>query len=154
MRIASDRRYEFGLPPQDLWDSFIQVERYRQWWPWLHHLQGARFEVGSIWECSVRPPLPYAVRFTLTMVEVRAPGLAVASIGGDIVGSARLEIAAVPGGSQARLVSDLAPRNGLLQAMAILARPVARFGHDWVLDHGARQFSEAVGARVDPDPVG
>lgn len=154
MRIASDRSYEFGLAPGDLWESFTQVDRYRQWWPWLHHLDGARFEVGSVWHCSVHPPLPYAVRFTLTLEEVAGPSLAVAAIDGDIVGTARLEISEVAGGSQARLLSDLAPRNGLLQAMALLARPVARFGHDWVLDHGARQFSEAVDTRVDPDPVG
>lgn len=153
MRIASDRCYEFGLAPAALWESATQVDQYRAWWPWLHQLDGARFELGSVWECSVRPPLPYAVRFTLTLEEVREPSLAVAAIGGDIVGSARLEVTEVAGGSQARLVSDLAPRNGFLQAVAMLARPVARFGHDWVLDHGARQFSEAVQGEVDPDAI-
>jgi hypothetical protein len=153
MRIASDRRFDFDLAPAALWEAATRVERYRDWWPWLHQLDGANFEEGSVWACSVRPPLPYAVRFTLTIEEVRAPWLAVAAIGGDITGSARLEVTGAPGGSQARLVSELAPRNGVLQAVALLARPVARFGHDWVLDHGAQQFADAVRASVDPDPV-
>ena len=154
MRIASDRRYEFALAPTDLWDLATQVDQYQAWWPWLARLDGARFEVGSEWTCSVRPPLPYAVRFTLTLEEVTAPSLAVAAIGGDILGSARLEVREVPGGSEARLVSDLAPRHGLLQAVARLAMPVARFGHDWVLDRGAHQFGAALDTSVDPDVIG
>ena len=35
---------------------------------------------------------------------------------------------------------DLSPTNGMLKTVARLARPVAQFGHDWVLDTGARQF--------------
>jgi hypothetical protein len=44
------------------------------------------------------------------------------------------------GGCEARLQSRLVPANQVLRAIATLARPVARFGHDWVLDTGLRQF--------------
>jgi hypothetical protein len=37
-------------------------------------------------------------------------------------------------------VSHLEPGNSLLRAVARLAAPVVRYGHDWVLDTGARQF--------------
>jgi hypothetical protein len=37
----------------------------------------------------------------------------------------------------------------MLRAISRLARPVAAFGHDWVLDTGFRQFSaRAIGADV------
>ncbi len=59
---------------------------------------------------------------------------------GDVVGEARLEIRDHPQGCEARLVSSLAPGNGLLKVVARMASPMVRFGHDWVLDTGARQF--------------
>jgi uncharacterized protein YndB with AHSA1/START domain len=154
MRVASDRRYRFGLPPGELWEAATQVDQYRSWWPWLRHLEGAGFAVGSVWECEVQPPLPYRLRFSLSLEEVRAPSLVRATLSGDIVGDARLEVRDHHFGSQARLVSDLAPRHGLLQAVAFVTLPLARFGHDWVLDHGARQFGAAVAVSVDPDPIG
>ena len=43
-------------------------------------------------------------------------------------------------GCRATLSSTLAPGNRLLRMMSRLAAPMARFGHDWVLDSGARQF--------------
>ena len=90
----------------------------------------------------VQPPLPYALRFDLRLVTVEAPTLAVARLDGDIVGDARLVVTETDGGADARLVSDLAPGNRMLRAVAGLARPLARYGHDWVLDTGARQFRQ------------
>ena len=64
---------------------------------------------------------------------------------GDIVGSARLSVRADGnGGSVARLESLLAPANPFLRGVARVARPVVRFGHDWVLDTGAAQFRRSL----------
>jgi hypothetical protein len=37
--------------------------------------------------------------------------------------------------------SGLAPANALLRVLATVGRPIARYGHDWVLDVGAGQFA-------------
>jgi hypothetical protein len=97
---------------------------------------------GDKWNCVVQPPLPYALRFTLSLDQVVPGRLAVARIAGEIEGDARLEIDPTPQGDacNVRLVSHLSPVNGMLRAIARLARPMAQFGHDWVLDTGARQF--------------
>ena len=52
-----------------------------------------------------------------------------------------LELLEVDGGCDVRLVSSLAPRNRVLKAVAKVARPMVRYGHDWVLNTGARQFA-------------
>jgi hypothetical protein len=39
------------------------------------------------------------------------------------------------------LRSGLAPANALLRVLATVGRPIARYGHDWVLDVGAGQFA-------------
>ena len=69
-----------------------------------------------------------------------------AVVDGDVVGDARLELSGSGTGSRIHLVSDLAPGNAALQAFAVVAQPLVRRGHDWVLDTGARQFVDrAVG---------
>jgi uncharacterized protein YndB with AHSA1/START domain len=140
MDVRSDRRYRFGVPPEDLWPVLTSVERYRTWWPWLRGFEAATFAAGERWSCLVQPPLPYSLRFSISLHEVVPFELATAAIDGDIMGDARLELSPTDDGCEARLVSHLAPANQLLRAIATVARPVAQLGHDWVLDTGLRQF--------------
>lgn len=151
MEVLSDRRYRFAVPPTRLWSVATSVERYRDWWPWLRGFDADGFGPGQQWTCTVQPPLPYVVRFDVVIGEVRPTELVRASLTGDIVGSADLEIRPVGVGCEARLVSRLAPGNGFLRLAARVARPVVRFGHDWVLDSGARQFSERALSDADSD---
>ncbi len=140
MDVRSDRRYRFPLPAEELWPVLTDVARYTDWWPWLRTFEARTFAVGERWTCVVQPPLPYSLRFHLALDEVDAGRLAVATISGDIVGDARLELTDDGDGCEARLRSRLAPSNGVLRAIARVARPVVTFGHDWVLDTGLRQF--------------
>jgi uncharacterized protein YndB with AHSA1/START domain len=142
VHVRSDRRYRFEVDNETLWAAMESTEDYRRWWPWLRRLDAKGLLEGDQWECVVQPPLPYALRFTISLDEVVPGRLAVATIGGQIEGEARLEIepSTNGGGCDARLVSHLSPVNGMLKTIARLARPVAQFGHDWVLDTGARQF--------------
>jgi hypothetical protein len=141
VEVRSDRRYRFPVDTATLWKAMTDVDAYRSWWPWLVGFDGATFEAGEAWACVVRPPLPYSLRFTLTLDVVEAPTRAEATVGGDIVGSARLSLRELDdGGSVARLESLLSPANPVLRRIARFARPLVRFGHDWVLDTGASQF--------------
>ena len=140
MRFDSDRRYRLPVVPTELWAALARVEDYQSWWPWLRGFDATGLAGAEVWHCHVQPPVPYRVRFAVSLDEVVAPHTIRASITGDVVGEARLEIAAHPQGCEARLVSSLRPGNGFLKAVARLAAPVVRFGHDWVLDTGARQF--------------
>lgn len=117
-----------------------EVDAYPRWWPWLRAFDGASFTEGATWQCTVQPPLPYALRFSVHLEEVEGPRFVTATIDGDITGHAGIDIAAAEGGSELRLVSALAPRHPALRAIARVAAPVARFGHDWVLGAGLKQF--------------
>jgi uncharacterized protein YndB with AHSA1/START domain len=140
VRFESDRRYQLPVPPAELWAALARVQDYREWWPWLRRFDAVGLVEDEIWHCLVQPPVPYWVRFDLTLREVRPPNTVRASITGDVVGEALVEISPCDGGSEARLVSRLEPGNGFLKAVSRLAAPVSRFGHDWVLANGARQF--------------
>lgn len=141
MEVRSDRRYAFAVSPAELWPALTRVEDYRTWWPWLRGFDATAFDAGEQWECVVQPPLPYSLRFRITLDEVVPAAVVVATVDGDITGSARLDITPTDEGSEVRLVSQLAPRSPILRVIAGAARPIAQFGHDWVLDTGLRQFS-------------
>ena len=141
VEIHSDRRWDFDVPAPTLWNAIAGVDAYQRWWPWLRRFDGTGLVAGDTWRCVVQPPLPYAIRFRVAIEEVDPHRLVAASVSGDVTGRARLEIGATADGCEARLVSALSPGNGALKLVAALARPLARFGHDWVLDTGATQFA-------------
>jgi len=142
VRIRSDQRHDLPVSPDELWQAMEQVEDYPTWWPWLRHFDAGGLRAGTTWSAVVQPPLPYRLRFDLHLVEVQVPRLVTADVTGDIVGTAHLEITRIDTGSELHLVSELAPASSVLRAVAQVAAPVARFGHEWVLDTGLRQFRE------------
>ena len=126
----------------DLWDLVAQPDRFRAWWPWLRSFHApAGFDPGSEWHCVVAPPLPYLVRFTIHVDEVRAPQRVTTHITGDIEGTARLEIAEQSAcSSVARITSTLVPYSSALRTVGLVAPHLVNWGHDWVLDQGQSQF--------------
>jgi uncharacterized protein YndB with AHSA1/START domain len=139
--FRSERQAAFAEPPEVVWAALSDVGAYRRWWPWLTELDAAGFEAGATWRCRVRPPLPYSLRFTVTLEEVDGPSYAVATVAGDIEGHASLDLAGrADGGTDLRLASVLQSSNASLRLLADLGPPIVRFGHDWILDTGLRQF--------------
>ncbi len=140
MEVCSDRTFRFAVGPDALWSALTDVKAYRQWWPWLRRFDGDSFSTGARWRCSVRSPLLYPVRFDVVLDEVVAGRSATATVTGDMAGHARLDVTAVEGASQLRIVSSLTSEGRLLKVIARLAPTVARSGHDRLLDQGVRQF--------------
>jgi uncharacterized protein YndB with AHSA1/START domain len=165
--ITTVHRYELPLPRETVWSLMSQVERYQSWWPWLRQFEGGGLSVGDEWRCMVQPPVPYLVRFRVVIEDVEAPSFVRARVLGDVVGDATLTLetaeeaeagvearvgqngdAGAAGsvgsvgavGCVAALHSSLAPGNTALAIVSRFAAPIARFGHDWVLDSAARQF--------------
>lgn len=142
MLVESDRRYTFPVSPAQLWSAFERVDDYRTWWPWLRRFEPGALEVGQRWACTVQPPLPYSVSFDLVLTEVVETRAVSATVEGDLSGTARLAITSVESGCELHLISALEPTQSVLRVVTRAARPVASFGHDWVLDTGFRQFSK------------
>ena len=146
MRLLTDRRYRFPFSQHEFWQRISNVGDYQSWWPWLRAFDGDRLTTGEVWACAVHPPLPYVVRFAITLDEIVPETLVAGSISGDIVGRAELSIERDgPSGCAARLVADLSPAKQSLRVMSLAARPMVRFGHNWVMDVGVRQFLERSG---------
>jgi hypothetical protein len=138
--IATAHRYEIPLSVQSVWDQISETSNYRHWWSWLRSFDAPALAQGEEWRCEVQPPVPYLVRFRVALEQVRAPVLVRARVLGDVVGTATLSLEEAAVGCVATLESSLAPGNAALRFVSRFAAPLARFGHDWVLDTGARQF--------------
>jgi hypothetical protein len=140
VRIGSDRLYEYPVDPGDFWVAASRTDLYQSWWPWLERFEAGALADGQVWTCSVRPPLPYTVSFSLELHDV-CPGARVqARASGDIEGDARIDIEPADSGCRVRLRSQLSPSSLFLKTAAVVARPLVGLGHSWVLDTGARQF--------------
>jgi len=141
VEVRSERRFEFDAAPPALWTALSSVGDYPRWWPWLRSFDARALAQGEEWRCTVKPPLPYVVRFTIRFDEVEVERRIDATVRGDIEGPAQLLIEPSGAGSAVTLTSSLRPTNSVLKAAAIVGRPLVRYGHDWVLDIGAGQFA-------------
>ena len=145
MIVRSHRRYDFAADRAGVWAAMSAIDEFRHWWPWLRRFDGQGLVVGDVWRCTVQPPLPYVMRFTVALDEIIEHSLVRATVGGDVTGTVRIELAdRAPGrapGCEVQLVSALTPDSGFVRALTFVGRPLVKFGHDWVLDTGARQFS-------------
>ena len=138
--ITTVHQYELPLARGEVWSLISDVSEYRTWWPWLRSFEGVALAPGEEWWWEVQPPVSYLVRFRVSIEHVEPAVLVRARVGGDVVGTATLTLSDTDTGCAATLDSSLAPGNRALRLVSRFAAPIARFGHDWVLDSGARQF--------------
>jgi uncharacterized protein YndB with AHSA1/START domain len=138
--ITSVHRYVLPLPREEVWRLISDLSTYRNWWPWLRAFDAAALAPGEEWRCEVQPPVPYLVRFRVEIEHVETAVQVRAKVVGDVVGHATLTLDDTGTGCTATLDSSLAPGNTALRLVSRFAGPIARFGHDWVLDSGTHQF--------------
>ncbi len=141
MELVSDRRWCFDAAHDEVWAALAATDLYATWWPWLTTFDAAGLVAGARWQCAVRPPLRYTVRFGIEILEVQEPDFVTARVSGDIAGQARIEVAGRGERSEVRLTSALMPTGRTVAWLTAVAGPIARRSHDWILDTGARQFA-------------
>ena len=125
-----------------LWTLLADTSRYREWWPWIEHLdtRSDPFAVGSDARFVIRSPLGYRLRCHTTVVG-GCPGRTVrVVVGGDLSGPASLEVSPDGDGCRARVAWTLSLERPLLRDAARLARPAMSWAHDRVVDRGLEQF--------------
>ena len=144
MELVSDRRYHVDAAPDAVWSALLATDQYQGGGRGCVSSTRQGWRPATSGAVACRPPLPYTVRFTIVLEDVEPPRTVGARIEGDITGTARVDLAEERGGCEIRLTSALSPRGRAVRIMADLARPLARRGHDWVLDTGARQFAASV----------
>jgi uncharacterized protein YndB with AHSA1/START domain len=136
------RTWELDVPPERFWDTISRTDEYRSWWPWLREFGADGLREGARWRAVIQSPLPYALRVELELDQVVECERLSATVTGDIAGWAALDLSATDRGSAVDVEWDMRPRSRAMQMAAVLARPLLRWSHEWVLARGLDQFRQ------------
>ena len=136
------RTWKLDATPERFWDTISRTDDYRSWWPWLREFDADGFYEGAQWRAVIQSPLPYALRVQLVLDEVVECRRLAATVAGDIEGRAALDLAPADDGSAIDIEWDMRPRARAMQMAAVLARPLLRWSHEWVLARGLDQFRQ------------
>ena len=137
-----DRAWHFGVTPEELWATLSHTDRYREWWPWLREFDRRRTVVTTLTHRRGRArgdPGAVAVPAALRRAGRRRGARPSASSPPSTAtssGPARLELAPVADGTEARLAWELELRAPLLRTLVdhrppgdgVGARPHRRAG--------------------------
>jgi uncharacterized protein YndB with AHSA1/START domain len=142
------RSYLFPVPPATVWSSIEDVEHFPAWWGWLGHFRmvGDGLKPGSVLEGTVTPPLPYRMRVQVTIDRSRPPERIDATVRGDLTGHAQLTLAPVDAGSEVAVAWTIEMRQRAMRAVARVAHPLLRWGHDRVVESTVGAFREHLAA--------
>jgi hypothetical protein len=151
VELVTHTALHFARDRADVWAAMADVDSYKQWWPWLRSFEAKALATDQVWRCVVRPPLPYTVTFAIAFTRVVDGSLAEARVSGDIVGAAELSLRDTDVGCEAVVRSDLRPDSRFLRLLAKTVPSVARYGHDWILTTGAKQFEQRALAPLNVD---
>jgi hypothetical protein len=142
--FSFERSWELEVGPELFWDTIARTDDYQEWWPWLRDFDADGMYVGARWTAAIQSPLPYALRVRLILDEVVPCERLVATVDGDIVGRAALDLAPTADGTRSAVGIEwsMKPRSRAMQVAAVMARPLLRWSHDWVLARGLEQFRQ------------
>lgn len=140
MELITHQTLHFTHDRAAVWAAMADVDSYRTWWPWLRRFEAEALATDRLWRCVVRPPLPYTVTFAIAFTRVVERSVVEARVTGDVVGDAELTLRDADAGCEVVVRSDLRPDSPFLRLLARTVPGVARYGHDWILGTGARQF--------------
>src|SRR5690606_3926423 len=135
-----------GADPATTWAAVERVARYPSWWRWLRYRdEPGPLAAGAVVRAVIRPPLPYRLRFRITVDEVVPCRHITATVDGDLTGPAGVRFLDHPQGTRVELDWELRARRPLLRGLAVVARPVLEWGHDWVIETGVAEFERVTG---------
>ena len=140
--MSTDQRFDFDGDVAAVWNALCDVDSYQRWWPWLTEFDARGVAVDEVWKCRVKTLLGYSVSFSLKFDVVVPEHHIEASVRGDILGGAWIDLEERGDKSDVWVRSMFVPASPFLERLSKFAPPLARFGHNWILKTGARQFNE------------
>jgi hypothetical protein len=138
--------------PEAVWSSLEDVEYFDRNSPWFGNLtiDTPGLRAGSVLHGTIATPLPPRVRIRITLEQVRPPCLIVATVHGDLQGQARLSLLADGQWTRAELRWTVEVMQRPMRAMARVAHPVLRRGHDTVVQAAIRALTVRAGVSGNP----
>jgi uncharacterized protein YndB with AHSA1/START domain len=128
--------YLFDVPPAAVWGSITDTDRFTSWWGWLGQFRvtGDGLTEGSVLEGTVAPPLPYRMHVRVTLGRCLPEERIEATVAGDLTGLALLTLAPQRPGTRVEAAWTIEMRQRAMRAVARVAHPLLRWGHDRVVE--------------------
>jgi hypothetical protein len=136
----------FDLTPEQLWERIQKFDRFENWWQWLTELriEGEGLSTGTVLHGVVTPPLPYRMQLRIELTDAERPHSVNASIGGDLVGEARLQLRHDEGQTCAEVAWTIEMQQPAMRLAARFARPLLQWGHDRVVEMTVAGFRRQI----------
>ncbi|MBV8950504.1 MAG: hypothetical protein JOZ99_06495 [Actinobacteria bacterium] len=140
--IAYHGAFTFPLAPQRLWALIEDPANFERWWGWLHdvHCTDPLITAASVLTGVVDPPVPFSMRVRVTIDECEPARHIAASVGGDLRGTAGLDIDGDGGDASVAIGWDVEMMQPQMRVASLVARPVLQWGHDRVVEAAVRGF--------------
>jgi carbon monoxide dehydrogenase subunit G len=148
--LEYEGRFDFPVPPQEVWSAVEDLDRLETWWGWLgeFRVEGPGLAAGSVLHGVVAPPLPYRMRVRVELVDCDPPRSIDASVAGDLVGQARLVLEPDGAGTRARVTWKIEMMQRPMRMACRVAFPLLRWGHDRVVDATVAGFRRHLRTRA------
>jgi uncharacterized protein YndB with AHSA1/START domain len=136
-------------PIEPVWDVIYAIERWPEWWRGVQNVaelfHGEGDGEGTVYRHVWRSKIPYAVRFDVTVVEVRKPNLIVASAEGGLAGTGTFRLFESPLGTAATYDWRVRTTKQWMNAVAPLGRRLFAWNHHAVMKQGGRGLAHVLG---------
>ena len=135
-------RFNFPVPPEELWSAIERLDQFERWWGWLGHLQvdGAGLAEGSVLRGTVSPPVPYRMSVEVELQRCVPAEMIDAQVSGDLAGDAHLRLQRDGEGTVTDVAWSLEMLQRPMRLAGRFAYPLLRWGHDRVVDATVMAF--------------
>jgi hypothetical protein len=116
--------WELAAPVDAVHGLLVDLENYPSWWPQVVAVASLGADDARV---LCRSVLPYTLDLVLHAVD-RSPACLEVAVSGDLEGTVRFGLAAVPTGTRLDLAQEVTA-TGLLGLASYVARPVLRWNH-------------------------
>jgi hypothetical protein len=150
--IEYRRQFAFDVPPRIVWAASLEFSSWRNSSTWVHNLEvhGRGLNDGTVLSATVATPVAHPMHVMLELERCLPFELIAATLSGDFRGKGRLLLQDDNAATRAQVAwaVEMMPRS--LRAVARVAGPLLRWGHDVL----AKNTIDAVRARVYQLPTG
>jgi hypothetical protein len=138
-------------------DIIDEPESYKDWWPcaWLDYegiQHGDKQGVGGVFRYRVKGWMPYTLKLTFTVVEVRAPYGYTVEATGDLVGRGTWTLAQDGPHVVLKYEWRVRAERAFIRNLSGLLKPLFRSNHFWVMRNGARSLQLELARRRATTP--
>jgi uncharacterized protein YndB with AHSA1/START domain len=139
-------------PREAVWDAIEDATAWPEWWRGVESVEvlaggdGAR--AGSRYRVRWRSFVPYSVGFDFEVERVELPLLMSGRATGDLEGAGTWRLYEQDGVTAVTYDWRVRTTKPWMNAVALLARPVFEWNHDWVMARGGEGLAARLGVEL------